>query len=108
MEPKLRPMELFDIEQRCYKNFELYSARLKKQFGTKEKYARYITDRWVLGKKPKSTRPKFKRLTEQEEKNINELCYLVWEKSPLIREEFFSKENFAAYEKGIRSGLLSE
>ena len=108
MATKLKPMEIYDIEKRCHENFERYSARLKKQFGTKEKYAKYIVDRWALGKQEKSTRRKFKRLTAQEEKDIAELCYLVWEKSPIIRQEFGSKHVFAAYEKGRRSGLIQE
>ena len=51
---------------------------------------------------------KFKKLTPEEERDIEQRCYKRFEKSKKLQGEFRSRECYAAYIKGKWMGLIRD
>ncbi len=54
------------------------------------------------------TKVKYKKLTEDEARDIEHRCYKRFEQSSKLRREFRSKETYAAYIKAQWQGLIRE
>ncbi|MDD3294776.1 MAG: hypothetical protein PHG20_08845 [Geobacteraceae bacterium] len=97
-----------DIQKRCHVRFA-ENPDLRKEFKTEKDYSNYILGAWeglFPSCAPEKTKKKFRRLSYQEQKDLTELSYLLFEKHESVRKEFMTKEVFAAFKKAEAAGII--